>query len=54
MRDPYQIRNRPAIVDTTVGRGRMLLSRSTLSTAGRPSVRSTWCFNACLYYNDLE
>jgi hypothetical protein len=53
MRDPDQIRDRPAIVDVTIGRGRMLLYAINPIYRWQNFGEHNFVFNALLYYNDL-
>lgn len=53
MRDPDQIRNRPAIVEATVGRGRMLLYSVNPIYRWQNFGEHNLVFNALLFHNDL-
>jgi hypothetical protein len=53
MREPDQIRNRPAIVEATVGRGRMLLYSVNPIYRWQNFGEHNLVFNALLYHNDL-
>jgi hypothetical protein len=54
MRGAAEIRNRPAIVDVPVGRGRVLLYATNPCYRWQNHGEFNMLFNAVLHYNDIK
>jgi hypothetical protein len=54
MRNPNEIRNRPAIVDVPAGRGRVILFATNPCYRWQNHGEFAMLFNSILHYNDIK